>query len=69
MFSALTGWLFGNKAHTPDDKATPPTEASIPPSFEEDAFYKAPKFSIDDYRPMKVRCIGAGFSGIVCTLR
>ncbi|KAI0777099.1 FAD/NAD(P)-binding domain-containing protein [Irpex lacteus] len=69
MFSALTGWLFGNKAHTPNGKATPPSEASIPPIFEEDAFYKAPEFSIDDYRPMKVRCIGAGFSGIVCALR
>ncbi|KAK7052585.1 FAD/NAD-P-binding domain-containing protein [Favolaschia claudopus] len=31
--------------------------------------YTLGDFSIDDYRPIKVICIGAGFSGILCAIR
>ncbi|KAI0701861.1 FAD/NAD-P-binding domain-containing protein [Cytidiella melzeri] len=46
---------------------TDPYHALNPSS--EDANYRPPNFNIDDYRPLKVRCIGAGFSGILCALR
>lgn len=31
--------------------------------------FETGSFSIDEYRPMKVVCIGAGFSGIVAGIR
>ncbi|KAJ7457359.1 FAD/NAD-P-binding domain-containing protein [Mycena latifolia] len=45
--------------------ATPSTPAPAP--FEEP--YSTGDLSIDDYRPVKVICIGAGFSGILCAIR
>ncbi|KAF8149231.1 FAD/NAD-P-binding domain-containing protein [Mycena galopus ATCC 62051] len=53
-------------------KATP-SVASSPASGTASASVKEPysigEFSIDDYRPIKVICIGAGFSGILCAIR
>ena len=69
MFSSLSGWLFGRKSTTSSAQTATPTKISSPRVFEEDSLYEAPDFDIDDYRPLKVRCIGAGFSGIACALR
>ncbi|KAI0091294.1 FAD/NAD-P-binding domain-containing protein [Irpex rosettiformis] len=63
MFSALTGWSVRGKA-TDVNTITPNPAVTL---LQED--YRAPEFNIDDYRPLKVRCIGAGFSGIICALR
>ncbi|KAJ7508494.1 FAD/NAD-P-binding domain-containing protein [Mycena galericulata] len=48
---------------TPEAATAPPT---APPAREP---YVAGDFSVDDYRPLKVICIGAGFSGILCAIR
>jgi hypothetical protein len=48
---------------TPEATTAPPT---APPAREP---YVAGDFSVDDYRPLKVICIGAGFSGILCAIR
>ena len=63
MFSALTGWSVRGKA----TDANPPTPLPATTLLQED--YSPPEFNIDEYRPLKVRCIGAGFSGIICALR
>jgi hypothetical protein len=49
--------------HTPDDMAANGangTADGLPPLFEH---------CIDDYRPIKVICIGAGISGILTAIR
>ncbi|KAI0091222.1 FAD/NAD-binding domain-containing protein [Irpex rosettiformis] len=69
MFSTLFGRVLGRKATAGGGKPTISPQVHVPPVFDEDTFYKAPEFNIDDYRPMKVRCIGAGFSVILCALR
>ena len=43
-------------------------EAPTHPLRNEELF-QAGDFSIDEYRPMKVVCIGAGFSGITAGIR
>ncbi|KAJ7101221.1 FAD/NAD-P-binding domain-containing protein [Mycena belliarum] len=51
-------------------KSTAATTAPTPgpaPTFEEP--YTTGEFSVDDYRPIKVICIGAGFSGILSAIR
>lgn len=50
-------------AHTTSTTGTTengPTPTSLPPLWNH---------RVDDYRPMKVICIGAGFSGIVAGIR
>ncbi|KAI0777137.1 FAD/NAD-P-binding domain-containing protein [Irpex lacteus] len=65
MFSALTGWSVRGKTAIANTTPNTPTPAAT--LSQED--YSPPEFNIDDYRPLKVRCIGAGFSGIICALR
>ncbi|KAJ7101297.1 FAD/NAD-P-binding domain-containing protein [Mycena belliarum] len=51
-------------------KSTAATTAPTPdpaPTVEEP--YSSGEFSVDDYRPIKVICIGAGFSGILSAIR
>jgi hypothetical protein len=64
MFSTLHGRIFGKKSATNKSTNLPDARSS---TAQDD--YRAPEFNIDDYKPMKVRCIGAGFSGILCALR
>ena len=45
-----------------DEAATKSTDADT-------SSFKLGEFSIDDYRPMKVVVIGAGFSGIIAGIR
>ncbi|KAF8183602.1 FAD/NAD-P-binding domain-containing protein [Mycena galopus ATCC 62051] len=47
--------------------ASPPTSGTASAPVKEP--YSTGEFSIDDYRPIKVICIGAGFSGILCAIR
>ncbi|KAI0750547.1 FAD/NAD(P)-binding domain-containing protein [Irpex lacteus] len=75
MFSKLSRWALGRQAVPADSTGpsaapiSPQPQLNRPPAFNVDAFYKPPEFNIDEYRPMKVRCIGAGFSGVLCALR
>ncbi|KAF8183592.1 FAD/NAD-binding domain-containing protein [Mycena galopus ATCC 62051] len=47
--------------------ASPPAPGTASAPVDEP--YSTGEFSIDDYRPIKVICIGAGFSGILCAIR
>ena len=70
MFSTLYGRIFGRKSTESSFKPTSPLRTHTPTVIEEqDIPYKPPEFNTDAYRPVKVRCIGAGFSGILCALR
>lgn len=70
MFSTLYGRIFGRKASENNFNTSSPLEAHASTIAEEqDTSYEPPEFNTDAYRPMKVRCIGAGFSGILCALR
>ncbi|KAJ7175158.1 FAD/NAD-P-binding domain-containing protein [Mycena crocata] len=64
MFSRFRS--FGRKATTPPASPTTSETSPAPPSDEP---YSTGDRSIDDYRPVKVICIGAGFSGILCAIR
>ena len=65
MFSTLYALIFGRKATLGGFGPTNPPADTL----KQDASYKPPEFNTDAYRPIKVRCIGAGFSGIACALR
>ncbi|KAJ7622059.1 FAD/NAD-P-binding domain-containing protein [Roridomyces roridus] len=52
--------IFGRKTTQSKDDGPKSATASA---------YTAPEFSIDAYRPIKVICIGAGFSGILAAIR
>lgn len=61
-----------SKLRTLGRKATPPVApplATGTASASVEEPYSTGEFSIDDYRPIKVICIGAGFSGILCAIR
>ncbi|KAJ6548136.1 FAD/NAD-binding domain-containing protein [Mycena vulgaris] len=46
-----------------------PTTTSLDSSPASAEPYCIGNFAVDDYRPIKVICIGAGFSGILCAIR
>lgn len=58
MLSSFYNLIFGSGNAALDD-----------PYLREEDIYQPPNFSINDYAPVKVRCIGAGFSGLLCALR
>ncbi|KAF7343045.1 FAD/NAD-P-binding domain-containing protein [Mycena venus] len=60
-------WTLRRKARKAPVAAPSADSEPVPPQTEEP--YSAGEFSIDDYRPMKVICIGAGFSGILAAIR
>ncbi len=68
MFSTLSEWLLGPKSTSNWQESTTVHQAPTY-SVHQDVPYKAPEFNIDDYRSIKVRCIGAGFSGILSAIR
>ena len=39
------------------------------PSAKQDYTFQIPEHAIDDYRPVKIICIGAGFSGVLAGIR
>ncbi|KAI0684954.1 hypothetical protein BC835DRAFT_1310282 [Cytidiella melzeri] len=67
MFSSLISTISSALGYN----STPHTKTRPHPldSYLDDVNYQPPNFDIDDYRPLKVRCIGAGHSGILCAMR
>ncbi|KAJ7728265.1 FAD/NAD-P-binding domain-containing protein [Mycena maculata] len=56
-------------SRTPGRKATAPADPPAAPGTAPEEPYSTGEFSVDDYRPIKVICIGAGFSGILSAIR
>ncbi|KAI0311859.1 FAD/NAD-P-binding domain-containing protein [Amylostereum chailletii] len=66
MLSKFSGWTW--RKNGSERSKTPPS----PPKDTDSTIrqpYKAGDFSVDDWRPMKVICIGAGYSGITSAIR
>ncbi|KAI0311858.1 hypothetical protein OF83DRAFT_1177174 [Amylostereum chailletii] len=69
MLSRLAGWTWRKNAPQSSKSPLSPTASTSVTDPTTRKPYKAGDFSIDDWRPMKVICIGAGYSGITSAIR